>query len=93
MPDPEVPILSAVIEVETVDARRLARDHRMTAEDYNYDSAGVSKLARRIGNEQIVPQEAFTLLEQFADSLPGGSTSHVFRSLQMLETVHSVERR
>ena len=58
--DAGVPILSAIIEVETDDGRRLVRDQRMTTDDYNYDRAGVSKLVRRIGAEQGVPSQPST---------------------------------
>lgn len=85
VPDPEVPILSAVIEVETADGRRLVRDQQMTTEDYNYDRAGVSKLVRRIGNEQCVPQQAFDLVERFVEDLPDSSLGDVLQSFRLLE--------
>lgn len=86
VPDPEIPILSAIIEVETADGRKLVREQRMTTEDYNYDRAGISKLVRRIGDEQNVPQHAFDLLERFVDSLPDSSIEDVIKSFQMLKT-------
>jgi len=85
VPDSEVPILSAVIEVKTVDGRQFMRDQRMTTEDYNYDRATVSKLVRRIGNEQNVPQKAFDLIEQFVDKLPDSSLDDVLESFRMVE--------
>jgi 2-methylcitrate dehydratase PrpD len=83
--DANVPILSAIIEIETEDGRRLVRDQRMTTDDYNYDRAGVSKLVRRIGVEQGVPPQAFDLVERFVDRLPEGTIEDVLRAFQTLE--------
>jgi 2-methylcitrate dehydratase PrpD len=82
--DPDVPTLSAVVEVETADGRRLVRDQRMTTEDYNYDRAGVSALVRRIGREQGVPSKAFDLIEGFVSSLPQAEINDVLSSFGML---------
>jgi 2-methylcitrate dehydratase PrpD len=83
--DAGVPILSAIIEVETEDGRRLVRDQRMTTEDYNYDRAGVSKLVRRVGAEQGVPPQAFDMLERFVDRLPDGTLEDVLSAFRLLE--------
>ncbi len=83
--DTNVPILSAIIEIETEDGRRLVRDQRMTTEDYNYDRAGVSKLVRRIGVEQSVPPQAFDMLERFVDRLPDGTIDDVLGAFRLLE--------
>lgn len=83
--DANIPILSAVIEVETEDGRRFVRDQRMTTEDYNYDRAGVSKLVRRVGAEQGVPTQAFDMLERFVDRLPNGSIGDVLGAFRLLE--------
>ena len=85
VPDPEIPTLSAILEVETTDGRKLVRDQRMTTEDYNYDRAGISKLVRRIGAEQNVPPAAFDLLERFVDHLPESSLDDVLQSFNMVE--------
>ena len=82
--DPDVPTLSAVIEVETADGRRLVRDQRMTTEDYNYDRVGVSALVRRIGREQGVPAKAFDLIEGFVSRLPEAEINDVLSSFGML---------
>jgi 2-methylcitrate dehydratase PrpD len=71
--DPTVPVLSAILEVETVDGARLVRDQRMTAADYSYDLPTVSKMLRRIGDEEGVPAAAFDRLERFVQGLPEGS--------------------
>jgi hypothetical protein len=84
--DADVPILSAIIEVETEDGRRLVRDQRMTTEDYNYDRAGVSALVRRIGVEQGVPSQAFDMLERFVDRLPDGTIEDVIAAFRLLES-------
>lgn len=82
--DEIVPVLSAVIDVETEDGRRLTRDQRMTAEDYNYDRARVSDLVRRIGKEENVPSKAFDLVERFVDQLPAGEIGTVVTAFAML---------
>ncbi|MFN3746972.1 MAG: hypothetical protein ACK4TL_19925, partial [Hyphomicrobiaceae bacterium] len=83
--DAGVPILSAIIEVETEDGRHLVRDQRMTTEDYNYDRAGVSALVRRVGAEQGVPLQAFDMLERFIDRLPDGTLEDVLGAFSLLE--------
>jgi 2-methylcitrate dehydratase PrpD len=82
--DPGVPVLSAVIEAELGDGRRLVRDQRMTTEDYNYDRAGVSALVRRIGTEQGIPPMAFDLIEGFVSRLPDADINDVLLSFAML---------
>jgi 2-methylcitrate dehydratase PrpD len=82
--DPSVPCLSAVIEAETADGRRLVRDQRMMTEDYNYGRAGVSALVRRIGKEQGVPSKAFDLIEGFVDRFPDAHINDVLLSFAML---------
>ena len=62
VPDATVPTLSAVLEAETVDGRRLVREQPMTPADFSYDRAGASALVRRIGREQGVPPQAHDLI-------------------------------
>jgi 2-methylcitrate dehydratase PrpD len=82
--DAGVPVLSATIEVDTADGRRLRREQRMTAQDYSYDRARVSELVRRIGREESVQQNAFDLVEDFVDQLPGGEVGTVVAAFGML---------
>jgi 2-methylcitrate dehydratase PrpD len=82
--DKTVPVLSAVIDVETMNGRRFTRDQRMTAEDYSYDRARVSELVRRIGKEENVPTKAFDLVEMFVDQLPAGEIGTVVEAFSML---------
>jgi 2-methylcitrate dehydratase PrpD len=82
--DKTVPVLSAVIDVETMNGRRFTRDQRMTAEDYSYDRARVSELVRRIGKEENVPTKAFELVEMFVDQLPAGEIGTVVEAFSML---------
>ena len=82
--DPDVPVLSAVIEAETDDGQVHLREQRMTTADYAYDRAGVSALVRRIGEEQRVPAAAFDRLEAFVDRLPNASIDEVLASFAML---------
>lgn len=83
--DPNVPILSAIIEVETEDGHRLVQNQCMTTQDYDYDRAGVSALVRRIGTEQGVPDQAFDMLERFVDRLPDGTIEDVLGAYHLLE--------
>lgn len=85
VPDANVPTLSAVLEAETTDGRRLVREQPMTPADFSYDRAGTSALVRRIGREQGVPPRAHELIEAFVDRLPGGSIADVLESFALLE--------
>ena len=85
VPDANVPTLSAVLEAETVDGRRLVREQPMTPADFSYDRAGTSALVRRIGREQAVPPEAHDLIEAFVDKLPAGSIGDVLKAFALLE--------
>ncbi|WP_337998286.1 MmgE/PrpD family protein [Oleispirillum naphthae] len=68
--DPSVPTLSCIIEADTAGGGTCVQDQRMTAADLAYDHATVSKIVRRVGNEQGVPQEAFDRLDGFLAALP-----------------------
>ena len=81
----EVRTLSAVIEVDTADGRTVVQNQQMTAKDYAYDRATVSKLIRRIGNEQGVPATAFDRLEAFIDRWPATSIAEVLMSFATIE--------
>jgi len=83
--DSEVPTLSAVIEAETQDGRRIERRQPMTPRDFAYDRAGTSALVRRIGQEQGVPPQAHDLIERFVDRLPAGEIADVLASFRLLE--------
>ena len=77
--DPAVPTLSAVIEADTANGTKV-QEQRMTAADYAYDRATLSKMLRRIGDEQGVPPAAFTRIEEFADRLPQGAIADAVAS-------------
>jgi 2-methylcitrate dehydratase PrpD len=71
--DPSIPVLSAVIEADTADGKKLVQEQRMTALDYAYDLPTLSAMLRRIGNEEGVPMSAFDQLERFVERLPQGA--------------------
>jgi hypothetical protein len=73
VPDPTIPILSAILEAEMADGTVRIREQRMTAADYAYDLATLSVMLRRIGAEENVPMAAFDRLEKFVEGLPGGA--------------------
>jgi hypothetical protein len=89
--DNAVPVLSAIIEVETTDGRVQRRDQHMTAADYAYDRAAVLTLVRGIGVNQDLPSLAFDLLEKFVEQLPDGSIDDVLASHGMLPAVRRVQ--
>jgi 2-methylcitrate dehydratase PrpD len=73
VPDPTIPILSAILEVEMADGTVQIREQRMIAADYAYDLKTLSVMLRRIGAEENVPMSAFDRLERFVEGLPGGA--------------------
>jgi 2-methylcitrate dehydratase PrpD len=89
--DNAVPILSAIIEVETTDGRVQRRDQHMTAADYAYDRTAVATLVRGIGEKQDLPLLAFDLLERFVEQLPDSSIDDVLASYGMLPAIRPVQ--
>jgi 2-methylcitrate dehydratase PrpD len=83
--DPDVSTLSAVIEADTSEGRTVVHNQPMTTKDFAYDRQTVSKLIRRIGNEQDVPTAAFDRLEAFVDRWPATSIGEVLMSFSMIE--------
>jgi 2-methylcitrate dehydratase PrpD len=88
--DGAVPVLSAVIEVETTDRRSHRRNQRMTAADYAYDRTTVAALVRGIGAQQDLPSTAFDLLERFVEQLPDSTIDDVLASYAVLPAAHPV---
>src|SRR5215472_2760243 len=82
--DIAVPVLSAIIEVETTDGRWHRRDQRMTAANYAYNRPTVAALVRGIGVRQDLPSTAFDLIERFVEQLPDSSIEDVLASFTML---------
>jgi len=89
--DNAVPILSAIIEVETTDGRVQRRNQQMTAADYAYDRAAVATLVRDIGVKQDLPPRAFDLLERFVEQLPDSAIDDVLASYGMLPAIRPVQ--
>uniref|UniRef100_A0A8J4HEV6 MmgE/PrpD family protein 4 n=1 Tax=Acidicaldus sp. TaxID=1872105 RepID=A0A8J4HEV6_9PROT len=85
VPDPTVPVLSAVIEAETADFRCLVREQRMTPADYSYDRATVSAMVRRIGGEEGVPVVAFDRVEAFVARLPDAAVQEIVGAFALLQ--------
>jgi hypothetical protein len=82
--DDTVPVLSCVIEAETVDGTRVMQDQRMTVADFSYDWATDSKLVRRIGAETGVPAAAYDRIEAFARDPGGAGIAAVLEAFAML---------
>jgi len=70
--DADVPVLSAVIEADTVDGKTLVHEQRMTPVDYAFDRATLRELLTRTGAEQGLPGALFAQIEHAIDALPGG---------------------
>lgn len=70
--DPQVPILSAVIEADTAAGDTLVHEQHMTPADYAFDHATLRELLTRTGAEQGLPGELFERIERAVDALPGG---------------------
>lgn len=70
--DPQVPVLSAIIEVDTASGETLVHEQRMTPADFAFDRPTLRELLVRIGAEQGLPAELFSRIERAADALPGG---------------------
>jgi 2-methylcitrate dehydratase PrpD len=83
--DPDVSTLSAIIEADTTEGRTVVQNQPMTTKDFAYDRQTVSKLIRRIGNEQDVPTAAFDRLEAFVDRWPATSIGEALMSFAMVE--------
>ena len=86
--DPGVPVLSAIIEVDTAQGTR-RREQKMTPADYAYDRARLAAMLRRIGAEEGVPMAAYDRLEAFVDHLPAGDITDVIAAFSLLPCPHA----
>ena len=75
--DPGVPVLSAVLEADTLDGETLVHEQRMTPADYAFDRATLRELLGRIGSEQGLPRSLFERIEAVVDALPHGAIAEV----------------
>jgi 2-methylcitrate dehydratase PrpD len=82
--DDTVPVLSCVIEAETVDGARVLQDQRMTVADFSYDWDTDSKLVRRIGAETGVPPAAYDRIEAFCREPERVGIAEVLAAFAML---------
>ncbi len=88
--DPAVPVLSAIIEVDTAEGTR-SREQVMTPADYAYDRPRLSAMLRRIGAEEGVPMAAFDRLEAFVDRLPSGDITDVITAFSLLPRPNAID--
>ena len=70
--DPDVPVLSAIIEAKTGDGRVHVHEQRMTPADYAFDRPTLHALLTRIGREQGLPDALFERIGAIVDRLPSG---------------------
>ncbi|CAN7348634.1 MmgE/PrpD family protein [Bosea sp. LjRoot9] len=75
--DPEVPVLSAVLEADTVSGARHVHAQTMTPADYAFDRATLRELLTRIGAEQRLRPELFERIERVVDALPDGGVREI----------------
>lgn len=74
--DDTIPVLSCLIEAD-VDGDKFVVDQRMTTKNFDFSRADVSKLVRRIGREEGVPDKAYDLIERFVEDLPRANLEDV----------------
>jgi 2-methylcitrate dehydratase PrpD len=70
--DPDVPVLSAIIEADTTDGTTHLHEQRMTPADYAFDRATLRELLTRTGAEQGLEAALFERIERAVDALPNG---------------------
>lgn len=72
--DPDVARLSCAIKVTFENGEFLEDALQKSAKDYSFSCNEVSKLARRVGKETAVPEEAYDRLDDFVRKLPTKGT-------------------
>lgn len=83
--DPEVARLSCVIKAEFENGEFVTDSLRRSTGDYSFNCDQVSRLARTIGKETGVPEEAYDRLDDFVRKLPGrGSIKEVVDSFALM---------
>lgn len=70
--DPDVPVLSAILEADTAGGTTHVHKQRMTPADYAFDRATLRELLTRTGAEQRLEAALFERIEHVVDTLPGG---------------------
>lgn len=63
--DPDIPVLSCRVEIDTETGGTIEHYQKMTPANYAYDWGKVSTMIRRIGAEEDVTAEAFDKIEAF----------------------------
>jgi len=87
--DPEVPVLSAIIEAETGDGEAHTREQRMTPADYAFDRPNLHGLLTRIGREQGLPDALFERIGSVVDRLPSGRVEDLVALFDGLPAAHA----
>lgn len=88
--DPNVARLSCAIQVILENGECFEETLQKTARDYSFSCDEVSKLARRIGKETSVPEEAYDRLDDFVRKLPtGGTIKEVVDSFAFINRNHA----
>lgn len=85
--DPEVAVLSAVIEAQTTAGIKHVHSQKMTPADYAFDRATLRELLTRTGAEQGLAPELFDRIERVVDALPNG------RIQEIVDLFAAIERR
>jgi len=66
--------------VDLVDGSTLTEVLRHTEDDYSYSWEETSRLVRRIGDEEEIPQSSFDHIECFVKTLSAGSLHTLLRA-------------
>jgi hypothetical protein len=77
LPDADIPPLSCVLEIESLDGSRIVQEQMCAPEDYAYSWNDAATRLRRIGALSNVPARAFDLVERFASELPAAHLEDV----------------
>lgn len=78
--DPDVPTLSAVIEIDLLSGETVSHRQAMVETDYQFDRANLTAMLKRIGAEQKLPGEAIDRIERFAYAVPQASIGDVIET-------------
>lgn len=84
IPDDTVKTLCCRIDMRLRNGRQISRLLTMTAADYAYDLAQVSRMVRGIGEEEGVPMPAYDRLESFVTALPQANLDDVLSAFALL---------
>src|SRR5260221_8391371 len=75
--DPDVPTLSAVIEVDLTSGGTITHRQQMVETDYQFAREELLAMLSRIAGEQGLPGDAIARIDAFCQSLPGAEIGDI----------------